>query len=230
MVSSEGWSALDRSDRLGLPLNPMHLAMRLAFFLLLTAACSVTAGQPDLTPPAIGAKVADVAMRDVDGRHRTLGEYKDKKAIVAVFVGTECPLANLYFPTLAEMQRHYGDKDVQFLAINSNDQDSFAEVVAHARERKLPFPVLKDSEQKAADAFGARRTPEVFLLDGSLTIRYRGRIDDQYGYTYRRAAPTRTELKDALDELLAGKPISTPQSECRGCLIGRGKKDGPKTQ
>jgi hypothetical protein len=68
----------------------------------------------------------------------------------------------------------------------------------------------------------------VFLLDGSLTIRYRGRIDDQYGYTYRRAAPTRTELKDALDELLAGKPISTPQSECRGCLIGRGKKDGPK--
>jgi peroxiredoxin len=202
--------------------------MRLAFFLLLTVAGSVNAGQRDLTPPAIGAKVADVAMRDMDGRQRTLGEYKDKKAIVAIFVGTECPIANLYFPTLAEMQKHYGDRGVQFLAINSNDQDSFAEVVAHARERKLPFPVLKDSEQKAADAFGARRTPEVFLLDRSLTIQYRGRIDDQYGYTYRRAAPTRTELKDALDELLAGKPISTPQSECRGCLIGRGKKDGPK--
>ena len=167
-------------------------------------------------------------MQDVDGHSRTLAEYKNKKAIVAVFVGTECPLANLYFPTLAEMQKHYGDRGVQVLAINANDQDSFAEVVAHARERKLPFPVLKDADQRAADAFGARRTPEAFLLDGSLTIRYRGRIDDQYGYTYRRAAPTRTELKDALEELLAGKPISAPESECRGCLIGRGKKEGPK--
>ena len=167
-------------------------------------------------------------MQDIDGQHRTLGEYKNKKAIIAVFVGTECPLANLYLPTLAEMQKHYGAKGVQVLAINSNDQDSFAEVVAHARERKPPFPVLKDADQRAADAFGARRTPEAFLLDGSLTIRYRGRIDDQYGYTYRRTAPTRTELKDALEELLAGKPISTPESECRGCLIGRGKKEGPK--
>jgi peroxiredoxin len=202
--------------------------MRLSFFLLLLASSSMAAGQADLSPPAIGAKVADVAMRDVDGRQRTLAEYKDKKAVVVVFVGTECPLANLYFPTLAQMQRTYSDRSVQILAINSNDQDSFADVVAHARERKLPFPVLKDNEQKAADAFGARRTPEVFLLDGGFIIRYRGRIDDQYGYTYRRAAPTRTELKDALDELLAGKPVSTPQSECRGCLIGRGKKDGAK--
>ncbi|HEV8067020.1 MAG TPA: thioredoxin family protein [Planctomycetaceae bacterium] len=172
--------------------------------------------------------MADVVMKDVSGRRRALGEFKDKKAIVVIFVGTECPIANLYFPTLAAMQKAYANQGVQFLAINSNDQDSFADVVDHARERKLPFPILKDIEQRAADAFGASRTPEAFLLDANRTIRYRGRIDDQYGYTYRRAAPTRTELKDALTELLAGKPVTTPESNCQGCLIGRVRKKGPR--
>jgi peroxiredoxin len=183
-----------------------------------------------LVPPAIGAKVAEVAMKDVSGHSRTLGEYKGKKAIVVIFLGTQCPIANLYFPTLAEMQKRYADKGVQFLAINSNEQDSFEDVVAHARERKLSFPVLKDAGQRAADAFGARRTPEAFLLDGNRAIRYRGRIDDQYGYLYRRGTPTRTELKDALDELLAGKPITVPETECRGCLIGRSKSQDRPTQ
>jgi peroxiredoxin len=201
----------------------MHIALIFSATLL-----GGGASTGDLNPPAIGARVADVALPDTDSKHRTLGEFKDKKAIVVVFVGTECPIANLYLPELAQMQKHYGDKGVQFLAINSNDQDSFSEVVAHARERHLPFPVLKDDGQRAADAFGARRTPEVFLLDGNRKIRYRGRIDDQYGYLYRRAAPTRTELKDAIEELLAGKPITTPQTECRGCLIGRTKKYGTK--
>ena len=200
--------------------------MRIVLCFLAAVTGGAASSGRDLVPPAIGAKVADVAMQDVSGHRRTLGEYKHKKAVVAVFVGTECPLANLYFPTLAEMQKHYAAKGVQFLAINSNDQDSFADVVAHARERNLPFPVLKDNGHRAADAFGARRTPEAFLLDGNGIIRYRGRIDDQYGYTYRRAAPTRTELKDAVEELLAGKPVARPESECEGCRIGRVTKDG----
>jgi peroxiredoxin len=200
--------------------------MRIVLCFLAAVTGGAAPSERDLVPPAIGAKVADVAMQDVSGHRRTLGEYKHKKVVVAVFVGTECPLANLYFPTLAEMQKHYADKGVQFLAINSNDQDSFADVVAHARERNLPFPVLKDSGHRAADAFGARRTPEAFLLDGNRIIRYRGRIDDQYGYTYRRAAPTRTELRDAVEELLAGKPVARPESECEGCRIGRVAKDG----
>ena len=155
------------------PLIPCFV--RIAILLL----AALTGGEPPLAPPAIGARVADVAFKDVSGRRRTLGEFKSKKAIVVVFVGTECPIANLYFPTLAEMQKQYADRGVQFLAINSNDQDSFADVVAHARERKLPFSVVKDVEQHAADAFGATRTPEVFLLDANRIIRYRGRIDDQ---------------------------------------------------
>jgi peroxiredoxin len=190
----------------------------------------VAAGERQAVPPAIGAKVADVALKDVSGRQRTLGEYRSQKAIVAVFVGTQCPIANLYLPTLADLQKRYAERGVQILAINSNDQDSFADVVEHANERKLPFPMLKDADQRAADAFGARRTPEAFLLDANGIIRYRGRIDDQYGYAYRRAAPSRTELKDALEELLAGKPITTPESPCVGCVIGRVKKPVGTTQ
>jgi len=179
-----------------------------------------------LVAPAIGAKVADFSLSDTEGRQRSLSDYKDKKAIVIVFVGTECPIANLYFPTLAQMKQKYSASGVQFLAINSNDQDSLPEVVAHARERKVSFPVLKDSDHRAADALGARRTPEAFLLDSGRVIRYRGRIDDQYGYTYRRSSPSQTELKNAIEEVLANKPVTTPQSEVRGCVIGRGKKEG----
>jgi peroxiredoxin len=202
--------------------------MRIVLLLLASLAGGSNPGHRPLVPPAVGALVADVTLTDVSGKPRALSEFKGKKAIVVVFVGTECPIANLYFPGLAEMQKHYADKGVQFLAINSNDQDSFADVVEHARERKIPFPVLKDNAQRAADAFGARRTPEAFLLDANRTIRYRGRIDDQYGYTYRRGAPTRTELKDALEELLAGKPIKVPESEVFGCLIGRTRKESAK--
>ena len=180
--------------------------------------------QKAAAPPAIGAKVADFTLQDIDGQSHSLYGYKDKKAIVLVFVGTECPIANLYLPRLAELHKQYAARGVQFVAVNANDQDSAAAVAVHARERKLPFTVCKDAEHKAADALGARRTPEAFVLDSSHVIRYRGRIDDQYGYTYRRPAPLHNDLKDALDALLAGKPISTPETEVRGCLIGRDKK------
>jgi len=181
-------------------------------------------GESTLAPPAIGAKVPDFAIPTIDGQLHSLYSDKGKKAIVVVFIGTDCPLANLYIPTLVELHKKYASKGVQFLAINSNDQDSFADVVTHTRERKVPFPVLKDSDHRGAEALGARRTPEAFLLDSGFVIRYRGRIDDQYGYTFRRPAPTQSELKDALDDLLGGKPVRTPVTEVRGCLIGRDKK------
>jgi peroxiredoxin len=176
-------------------------------------------------PPAAGARVADFTLKDIDGQPHSLSGYKGKKAIVIVFVGTECPLANLYLPTLADLHKRYSPKGVQFLAINSNDQDSAAEVADHARERKVPFPMLKDPDHQAADALGARRTPEAFLVDSHRVIRYHGRIDDQYGYTYRRGAPTHTELKDAIQDLLAGRPVATPFKEAQGCVIGRAKTD-----
>lgn len=193
--------------------------------LLLLAVSVGVADSPEKkpTPPALGAAVPNVTLKDVHRRPRSLTTYKDKKALVVVFVGTECPLANLYLPTLTELHKEYADKGVQFLAINANEQDAFVSVSAHAQERELPFPMLKDHGQKAADAFGAKRTPEAFVLDDQRIIRYHGRIDDQYGIGYRRAKPTRQDLKDALDDVLAGKPVRTATTEASGCLIGRAK-------
>jgi peroxiredoxin len=198
--------------------------MRTIFLLSLASAFVHWSGENAPVPPAIGSVVPDFTLADTNSRAHSLHGYKNKKAVVIIFVGTECPIANLYIPTLKDMHKKYAERGVQFLAVNSNDQDTLANVVAHAKERDVPFPVLKDRDHKAADALGARRTPEAFLLDSRRFIRYHGRIDDQYGYAYRRAVPTKAELKDAIEELLAGKPIATPQTEVQGCVIGRGKE------
>jgi peroxiredoxin len=187
--------------------------------LLATAGLPAAADKP--APPAVGATVPDFNLADIHRRRRCLAHYKDAKAFVVVFAGTECPLANLYVPTLIDLHTKYAPRGVQFLIVNSNSQDSFVRVSAHAQERKVPFPVLKDFDHKAADAFGAKRTPEAFLLDAERTIRYHGRIDDQYTVGFSRLAPTRRDLAVALDELLAGKPVTTPTTAITGCFIGR---------
>ena len=89
------------------------------------------------------------------------------------------------------------------MAINSSNQDTFVNVSAHAQEREIPFPVLKDFDQKAAEGCGVKRTPEVFLLDAERVIRDHGRIDDQYGIGVRREKPTRHDSAEAVDELTA---------------------------
>ncbi len=189
----------------------------------LLGAFPVEAAEPT-SPPAVGAAVPTFTLKDTHRRPRSLDGFKDKKALVVVFLGTECPLANLYLPTLIEMHKEYAGKGVQFLAVNSNVQDTFLQVAAHAQERGVPFPLLKDIEHKAADAFGAKRTPEVFVLDAKQVIRYHGRIDDQYGLGFQREQPTRRDLKEALDALLAGKPITTATTDVPGCLIARAPK------
>src|SRR5207248_11797665 len=123
-----------------------------------------------------------------------------------------------------ELHKEYAPKGVQFLAVNSSNQDTFVSVSAHAQERDVPFPVLKDFDQQVADSFGARRTPEAFVLDAGRVVRYHGRIDDQYGVGFRREKPTRHDLKEALDELLAGKPVSVLRTEPAGCVIERARK------
>jgi hypothetical protein len=98
-------------------------------------------------------------------------------------------------------------------------------VAAHARKFAVPFPVLKDPANRVADAFAAERTPEAFVLDRAGRVRYRGRIDDQFGISYRRPGkPTRRDLACALDEVLAGKHVTVPRTPVAGCLIARARK------
>ena len=92
---------------------------------------------------------------------------------------------------------------------------------------KSPNLVLKDADLVVADRLQARRLPEAFVLDGSLTVRYRGRIDDQIGKGVKRARATRNDLAEALAEVLAGKPVSRPVTEVVGCPITRPAKARP---
>lgn len=191
-------------------------AIRLLAVVILTSSVA-SAAQADL--PA--RPVEDFCLPDISGVSRWLHEFRDARAVVVVFLGTECPINNAYLPRLAELHAAYSSKGVQFLAVNSNVQDGLARVAEHARKHGIPFPVLKDDGNVIADRFGAERTPEVFVLDGARRIRYRGRIDDRFGIGYQRPQPTRHDLAVALDEVLAGKAVSVPTTPVAGCLLGR---------
>jgi peroxiredoxin/mono/diheme cytochrome c family protein len=172
-------------------------------------------------------RVVSFSLKDVSGREISLADFKDKKAVVVVFTGTECPVNNYYMPRLKELHDAYAAQGVQFLAVNSNTQDSVDKIADHARKHGLPFPVLKDADQTVADLLKAERTPEVFLLDARGAVHYRGRIDDQYGVGYQRPKPNRSDLVEALGELLAGKPVGVVRTPAAGCLIGRARKTEP---
>src|SRR5207237_10538620 len=93
-----------------------------------------------------------------------------------------------------------------------------------AEKHGLPFPILKDVGNGLADRLGAEQTPEVFVLDGSRAVVYRGRVDDQYAIGIHRPLPTRHDLVDALEAVLAGRPVATPKTDAGGCQLGRPNK------
>jgi peroxiredoxin len=165
--------------------------------------------------------VAPFTLPDFRGQEHSLNDWKEKQVLVVAFLGTECPLAKLYGPRLAQLAAQYDSEKVAFVGIMSNRQDSLAKIAAYARTHDIKFPLLKDLENKVADQFGAQRTPEVFVLDAERRVRYQGRIDDQWGIGYVREDPKSRELATALDELVSGKPVSVGKTEAVGCLIGR---------
>lgn len=170
---------------------------------------------------SIGKRIDAFTLKDSLGTTHSLSEWKGSRALAVVFIGTDCPLARQYGSKLADLARRYKDKGVQFVAIDSNQQDSLAALTHFARINNITFPMLKDPANQVADKFAAARTPEVFVLDGSRTIRYRGKIDDQFGVGYARTTATRHHLADALDDVLAGKPVRTAVVEAIGCRISR---------
>lgn len=150
------------------------------------------------------------------------GALKDragKVATVVVFLSFDCPVSNSYAATLAELHKTYSAKGVSFLAFVPTD-DEPAKVAKRAAEFKYPFPVYSDSKLVAAEAFKATVTPEAFVLDSGLVMRYRGRIDNQYyGRLKKNPQVTEHDLKAALDALVAGKEIATTATRAIGCHI-----------
>jgi mono/diheme cytochrome c family protein len=169
----------------------------------------------------IGTKVDDLQFKDIRCVSRSLADFGEKKAYVLVFVQAGCPLAEKYFPVLDRIDRDYREKSVQLAAVNSGPVDTVTVMAGQAVEFGVSFPFLKDADCKVADTLGVTRTPEVVVLDGTRTIRYRGRIDDQYRPGGQRAEPTHRNLIDAIEAVLGGNPVAVETTPVDGCVIPR---------
>lgn len=185
-------------------------ALGLVMAALGTARAQAANGQP--------VPLRNLPLRDSEGNRIVL---PPAELTVVCFLGTECPLARLYGPRLEAMAKEWDGSDVLFVGINSNPQDSPADVGRYADEHGIEFPIAKDSDQTAANLFDATRTPEVFVLDRTGRIRYRGRIDDQYQPGTARPTPTQHDLRDAIQALLDGRAVARIETEAVGCAITR---------
>jgi peroxiredoxin/mono/diheme cytochrome c family protein len=165
--------------------------------------------------------IADFALEDYRGKTHRLQDFSKFPIVVVAFLGTECPLAKFYALRLEELKKTWGEQDVALIAIDTNAQDSLAEIAAFARRQGLTYPILKDEAHRVAEHFGATRTPEVFVLDSARMVRYFGRIDDQYGIGYQKKTVGKTWLKDAVEALRSDSPMVHVSVPAVGCLVGR---------
>ncbi|MBI1744771.1 thioredoxin family protein [Candidatus Acetothermia bacterium] len=170
-------------------------------------------------------KFGDVApefnLPGVEGKNHKLADHKSKKAVAVIFSCNHCPYVKAFEDRMIALARDYAPKSVQFLLINANDpvkypSDSFEQMAVHAKEKNYPFPYLHDASQQIAKAYGAQRTPEVFLFDNSFKLRYRGTIDDSVDDPNK---VTKRYLKDALDAVVAGREPATKETAPVGCTI-----------
>ena len=177
-------------------------------------------------PPApVGARVAEFARTDVlTGKPWALAEQtREAKVTVIAFTSTGCPASLAYAPRLVDMQKRYAKQGVQFVAINSHLDEDAASVAKQATALGLNFPVLKDDGTTLADKLSIDRVPCVLLLDATKTVRYKGRIDDQFAPGVHRSKATTRELGNALDALLEGREIAAPFVAAAGCKLTRTK-------
>ena len=162
-------------------------------------------------------KIENFSLPDYNGKSHTLSEYTSSKAIVLMFISTQCPVSNGYNERMEQLQKEYGAKGITFLGINSNKAESMDDVKAHAKEHGFTFTILKDSKNVIADKLQASVTPEIFVLNKNFDVLYHGRIDDS-----RRESEVKTkDLQWALDAILAGKPVSVQETKAFGCSIKR---------
>ena len=195
-------------------------ALSLAAFVVLAGAVIAGIGRTDeaaLVPPAIGTAVEDFSLPDTDGKSHSLNTLKGKNGSVLIFISAQCPVSNAYNERMEALAQDFSKRGISVIGINANATESAEVVKAHAAEKHLTFPVLKDPGNKIADKLGAARTPEAYLLDGNNKLVYHGRIDnskDESGVNSR-------ELRDAMEALLAGKPITKTTAMAFGCSIKR---------
>lgn len=167
------------------------------------------------------AEDLQIRARTVLGEQVNVAPDGENQIHVICFLGAECPMARIYAPRLARLADEFRDRRVQFVGINSNRQDEYGDIRRFVDKLKIRFPFVQDKGNVIADHYGATRTPEVFVLDNQLQVRYHGRIDDQYEPGINRARAKREDLKIAIEEILSGSAVSVPETTAPGCIIGR---------
>jgi hypothetical protein len=137
-----------------------------------------------------------------------------------MFIATQCPVSNAYNERMVTLYNDYKPKGVAFIGINSNKQEDIEEVKEHSQKHHFEFPVLKDWNNVIADRFAASVTPEIYVLNSDFKELYHGRIDD----SKRESGVKSQDLRSALNEVLAGKPVSKTETKAFGCTIKRVSK------
>lgn len=172
-----------------------------------------------------GQVVDNFRLLDQRGKSHELYYLSDLKAVVLMVQGNGCPIVRQALPALAEVRDRYRAQGVEFLLLNSNLQDTRESVAKEASDFKIDFPILLDESQLIGAALGVVRTSEVFVIDPKgWKLKYRGPMDDRLSYERQRPAKHHY-LTDALDAVLAGKPVSTPHADGVGCLVNFPERD-----
>jgi peroxiredoxin len=198
-----------------------HFALPLFLASIIIIAFAAVAGSGSTSdlpaPPAIGTMIDDFKLPDADGAEHSLKSLAGKNGAVLIFIATKCPVSNAYNDRMEKLAQDYKAKGINVIGINSNNTEPASEVKSHASEKHLTFTILKDDGNKIADRLGAMRTPEAYVIDASGKLVYHGRIDN----AQNTANITSSDLRDALDEMLGGKPITKTGGAAFGCSIKR---------
>ena len=175
----------------------------------------------------INAPAPELGLPGVDGKTYQLDDFADSKMLVLVFTCNHCPTAQAYEQRIIQLHADYHNKGVSLVAISPNDPlavrldelgytdvgDSFEDMKRHAKRRGFKFPYLYDGEtQRLSTALGALATPHVFIFDEQRLLRYNGRIDDA-----DIKPPKSHDARNAIDDLLAGRPVAVPKTRVFGC-------------
>ncbi len=173
----------------------------------------------DMIP--LGSLAPSFSLKGIDGKNCNLENFKNKKALVVLFICNHCPYVQATQDRIAALAKEFTKKEVQFVGINSNDLEQYPEDdLAHMKEQAqnvgFIFPYLLDETQEVAKAYGAICTPDTFVFDSQLKLQYRGRIDDNWKDPQK---VTRQDLKDALHAILNGTAVTKDQRPSMGCSI-----------
>jgi len=207
-----------------------------SFLLLLTPAVWGFAIEENPPTLAIGAAAPDYALPAVDGKTYHLADFAGSKVLAIVFTCDHCPTAQLYEDRIKKLATDYRDRGVAVVAIQPNDpksvrldemgytdlSDSFDEMKIRAKDSHFDFPYLYDGETQAtARKYGPTATPHIFVFDQERKLRYQGRVDD----SSRVALVKRQDARNAIEALLAGKPVAVQKTPTFGCSIKWASKE-----